>query len=148
MTKIVVTGASGRLGREVTRDLLDHGHDVRAVDAIVAPVDRRVTVLQTELTDYGQTIDALAGCEVVVHLANIPAPGVKPAAHTFQANVTANANVQLYRPVGRRLGTRHATDASPRRSRPTAATRAGSFHSCTITASAPSTRGARSAAGS
>lgn len=95
MTKVVVTGASGRLGREVTRDLLDHGHEVRAVDAVVAAVDPRVRVLQTELTDYGQTIDALAGSEVVVHLANIPAPELKPAAHTFAANVVANANVFL-----------------------------------------------------
>ncbi len=95
MTKIVVTGASGRLGREVTRDLLDHGHEVRAVDAVVADVDPRVRVLQTELTDYGQTIDALAGFEVVVHLANIPAPELRPAALTFAANTVANANVFL-----------------------------------------------------
>ncbi len=95
MTKIVVTGASGRLGREVTRDLLDHGYEVRAVDAIVADVDPRVRVLQTELSDYGQTIDALAGFDAVVHLANIPAPEIKPAAVTFALNTVANVNVML-----------------------------------------------------
>src|SRR4030095_4511357 len=41
----------------------------------------------------GQTIEALDGAEAVVHLANIPAPGLRPPAVTFNQNTAMNFNV-------------------------------------------------------
>ena len=35
-------------------------------------------MLRADLTDYGQTVEALRGADAVVHLANIPAPGLPP----------------------------------------------------------------------
>jgi nucleoside-diphosphate-sugar epimerase len=50
-------------------------------------------VLRADLTDYGQATEVLRGCDAVVHLANIPAPGLAPPAATFNANMTMNFNV-------------------------------------------------------
>jgi len=91
--RICVTGASGQAGRAVVRDLLDHGYDVTATDISVSRTDREDGMLRADLTDYGQAIEALEGADAVVHLANIPAPGLAPAAVTFNANMTMNFNV-------------------------------------------------------
>ncbi len=48
---------------------------------------------RADLTDYGETIDALSGCETVVHLANISYPGFHPDQKTFTQNVGMNYNV-------------------------------------------------------
>jgi nucleoside-diphosphate-sugar epimerase len=52
-------------------------------------------MLQADLTDYGQAVEALsqAGVDAVVHLANIPAPGLSTPAVTFNSNITMNFNV-------------------------------------------------------
>ena len=91
--RICVTGASGLAGRAVVRDLLENGYDVAATDIAVSRPDRENGMLRADLTDYGQAIEALEGADAVVHLANIPAPSLSPAAVTFNANTTMNFNV-------------------------------------------------------
>jgi nucleoside-diphosphate-sugar epimerase len=91
--KICVTGATGKAGRAVTKDLLEHGHEVVATDVAAPPYD--FSVIRADLTDYGQTVEVLHGVDAVVHLANIPAPGLFPPAVTFNRNMAMNANVFL-----------------------------------------------------
>ncbi len=81
------------------RDLLDHGYDVVNLDT-TPPRDADAGFLQVDLTDYGQVVDALttndglAGpVDAVVHLAAIPAPGMRANAATFANNVPATYNV-------------------------------------------------------
>jgi nucleoside-diphosphate-sugar epimerase len=88
--RVCVTGANGQAGRAVVRDLLDHGYDVAATD-ITGTRDNGL--LRADLTDYGQALEVLHGAEAVVHLANIPAPGLATPAVTFNANMTMNFNV-------------------------------------------------------
>lgn len=95
--RIALTGSSGKLGTVVERELREAGHEVIALDA-VGP--RRPGFVQIDLTDYGQVIDALGGAgddrgelDAVVHLAAIPAPGLRPDAATFHNNMTATFNV-------------------------------------------------------
>ena len=95
MSRIAVTGGSGKLGRAVVADLLAHGNEVVNLD-IAAPRP----ALKIDLTDYGQTVEALTRIDdrydridAVVHLAAIPAPGLVPNATTFQQNITATYNV-------------------------------------------------------
>ena len=91
--RICVTGASGQAGRAVVRDLLEYDYDVAATDVAVAKADRFEGMLRADLTDYGQAAEALRGADAVVHLANIPAPGIATPAVTFNANMTMNFNV-------------------------------------------------------
>ncbi len=91
--KVCVTGASGLAGRAVALDMTDHGYDVVATDVAVTRADREAGVLQADLTDYGQAVEVLTGCDAVVHLANIPAPGLATPATTFNQNITMNFNV-------------------------------------------------------
>ncbi len=93
--KVCVTGASGKAGQAVVRDLLAHGHEVVAVDVASGPADLGVRVLQVDVTDFGQTVEALAGCEGVVHLANIPSGDISTPAHTFTVNTAMNSNIFL-----------------------------------------------------
>ncbi|GAB3767150.1 NAD-dependent epimerase/dehydratase family protein [Microlunatus parietis] len=90
---ICVTGAAGKAGRAVVDDLRRHGFLVRATDLLVGPEQRRDSVLQADLTDYGQAAEVLAGTDAVIHLANIPAPGLATPALTFNHNITMNFNV-------------------------------------------------------
>jgi nucleoside-diphosphate-sugar epimerase len=91
--RICVTGASGQAGRAVARDLREHGYDVLATDTVVTRPDRQAGMLRADLTDFGQAVEALRGAEAVVHLANIPAPGLETPAVTFNSNITMNYNV-------------------------------------------------------
>jgi len=98
MSRILVTGANGKTGRVVVADLLAHGHDVVATDAVGKAghlSDLGTPMLVADLTDYGQAVEVVQGTDAVVHLANIPAPGMYPPAVTFNRNTTMNANVFL-----------------------------------------------------
>src|SRR5918992_4306260 len=94
MTRICVTGASGRAGRATVAELLAHGYDVLATDVALPSADLGVPVLRADLTDYGQTVEVLGDdVEAVVHLANIPAPGLRPPVTPFTANTAMNYHV-------------------------------------------------------
>lgn len=112
MTTVAVTGAFGKAGRAVVADLLAHGYQVLASDVAGPTGDDSplgVEMMHADLTDYGQALEALAGADVVVHLANIPSPGRAPAPHTFTRNCAMNANVFL---AAQRLGLQRVAFAS------------------------------------
>jgi len=90
--RVVVTGGSGKGGAWVVRDLREHGHDVLNVDVRHdgSPFGQ---CLVTDLTDLGQTLDALAGSDAVVHFAAIPAPQLRPEGETFRNNALSTYNV-------------------------------------------------------
>jgi nucleoside-diphosphate-sugar epimerase len=92
MTQVVVTGGSGKAGRAVVGDLVEHGYDVVNVD--VAPATPQVApFLRADLTDFGETLEALRGADAVVHLAAIPAPRIRTVAQTFEINILSTWNV-------------------------------------------------------
>jgi nucleoside-diphosphate-sugar epimerase len=91
--RICVTGATGKAGRAAVRELREHGYQVLATDNRLTSDDVAAGVLRADLTDYGQATEVLRGTDAVVHLANIPAPGLSTPAVTFNANITMNFNV-------------------------------------------------------
>jgi nucleoside-diphosphate-sugar epimerase len=93
--KICVTGASGRAGRAVVSELMQHGHSVVPTDLVPPAFGDfdELAFLRADLTDYGQAVETLRDVDAVVHLANIPAPGLRPPAVTFNQNMTMNFNV-------------------------------------------------------
>jgi len=90
--RIVVTGGSGKGGKHVVRDLREHGHDVLNVDARHDGSEFGLTMV-ADLTDLGQTQDALSGFDAVVHFAAIPAPSLRPDGETFRINAMSTYNV-------------------------------------------------------
>jgi nucleoside-diphosphate-sugar epimerase len=95
--RIAVTGAAGKLGSVVASVLRGAGHTVHALDVVGA---RGPGFTRVDLTDYGQTVDALcgiddrhSGLDAVVHLAAAPAGGILPDSATFHNNMTATFNV-------------------------------------------------------
>ena len=107
--RICVTGASGKAGRAVVQDLVEHGYEISATDIATTRDDLEAGVVRADLTDYGQALETLKGANAVIHLANIPAPGLGTPAVTFNANVTMNFNVFL---AAARLGLRRVVWAS------------------------------------
>jgi nucleoside-diphosphate-sugar epimerase len=99
MARVAVTGGSGKLGRAVVADLLEHGWEVHNLDLVPSP-DDACPHTRVDLTDYGQVVEALTGIDdryrgldAVVHLAAIPAPGLTANAATFANNVPSTYNV-------------------------------------------------------
>jgi nucleoside-diphosphate-sugar epimerase len=101
MSRVAVTGGSGKLGRFAVADLLEHGWEVVNLDR-VPPVGRLPgeAFTRIDFTDYGQAAEALTaidssyrGVDAVVHLAAIPAPGLSANAATFANNITCSYNV-------------------------------------------------------
>jgi nucleoside-diphosphate-sugar epimerase len=115
MTRVAVTGGSGKLGRAVVADLLDHDYKVHVLDAVPAH-DPRAGYTRVDLTDFGQVLGALTGVDdrydrldALVHLAALPAPGVAPDAVVFHNNVLSSYNVFS---SARRAGIRNIVWAS------------------------------------
>jgi nucleoside-diphosphate-sugar epimerase len=105
MKRIVVTGGSGKAGRAVVRELIQHEYSVVNVD-LVPSSEPLCHFLKADLNDMGQAVDALrraAGtverrrpfelADAVVHLAGIPAPGLTPDVTTFQNNLMTTYNI-------------------------------------------------------
>ena len=90
--RVVVTGGSGKGGAYVVRELRELGHDVLNVDVRHDGSAFGLTML-ADLTDLGQTLDAMAGADAVVHFAAIPAPGLRPAGDIFRINALSTYNV-------------------------------------------------------
>lgn len=91
--RVAVTGSSGKLGRVVVTELRAAGHDVVGLDQ---HGERGPGFVQVDLTDYGQVVDALTavndqhyGVDALVHLAAIPAPGLRSDVATFENNILA-----------------------------------------------------------
>lgn len=92
MEKIIVTGGSGKAGRAVVRELVVAGYTVRNLD-IAATRNPNLDEMRVDLTDFGQTVDAMRGYDAVVHLAAIPGPHILPDETTFRINTLTTYNV-------------------------------------------------------
>jgi nucleoside-diphosphate-sugar epimerase len=108
MASIAVTGGSGKLGRAVVADLLEHGHEVIVLDRVhpappqqpSPPGAASARFVAVDLSDHGQTLGAILGVDdrfdsldALVHLAAIPAPGLAPNSVIFENNITATYHV-------------------------------------------------------
>lgn len=97
--RVVVTGASGKLGRFVVEHLAEAGYAVAATDRVAPPPGSPGDFTVADLTDLGQVVELLSGvderrrADAVVHLSAIPAPGLATNAATFGNNVPSTYNV-------------------------------------------------------
>jgi nucleoside-diphosphate-sugar epimerase len=119
MTKIAVTGGSGKAGRVIVHDLAEHGHEVLNIDLVGSEEsyspEAPIPFLRADVTDFGQALEALSGgdtlpgIEVVVHLAAIPSPAHATANQIFATNVSSTHAVFA---AAQRLGLQRVVWAS------------------------------------
>ncbi len=88
--KVLVTGGSGRVGKEVVRDLRAHGYQVTVADKYPAP-NYGTKLIDCE--DLGQLAGVMRGHDAVIHLAAIPHPNTHPAEIVFRNNVISAFNI-------------------------------------------------------
>ncbi|MFF2631749.1 NAD-dependent epimerase/dehydratase family protein [Microbacterium sp. NPDC058021] len=97
MSRIVVTGGAGRLGRSLTSWLAAAGHDVLSLDRDTVPALDEAGVQQRaiDLGDADATRAALtdARADAVVHLAAIAVPFSAPEHEIMRANATLALSV-------------------------------------------------------
>jgi nucleoside-diphosphate-sugar epimerase len=92
---IALTGGSGGIGRAVTALALAEGHTIVSIDRVAPPEGTAhpdVRSIQADMTDYAAVEQAFAGCEAVIHLGAIPAPGRHPDHVVHNNNVVGSYN--------------------------------------------------------
>lgn len=93
--KIAVTGGNGRVGQVVTQVALEAGHNVVSIDRTLPESGSErpeLVFIQAELTDYAAFVQAIQGCQALIHLAAIPSPGRDPDEVVHHNNVTTSYN--------------------------------------------------------
>ncbi len=90
-----MTGASGRVGAHVARELLEHGHRVRVIDRKPVADDLRQSVetIYADIADPLAMLSHVGGCDAIAHIAAYPNPmGVTPA-ELLRVNVIGTQNI-------------------------------------------------------
>ncbi|PQV63225.1 Nucleoside-diphosphate-sugar epimerase [Abditibacterium utsteinense] len=87
--KILVTGAAGLVGGHVARELLENGHEVRALDVthVSADLSGRVEMVYADISDRMAMLRAAHGCDSIAHLAAISNPIHGRELEIFEPNV-------------------------------------------------------------
>ena len=95
MTRTLVTGSAGRLGRSLVTTLAQAGHEVIGIDVTAGTPEQAAATLPADLTDLGETYAVIARFrpDVVVHLAAIATPFSRTDGLTFRTNTQLAFNV-------------------------------------------------------
>ncbi|MFI6389529.1 NAD-dependent epimerase/dehydratase family protein [Nonomuraea sp. NPDC050540] len=95
MTRTLVTGSAGRLGRSVVSALAAAGHEVIGIDQAPGTPAQAAATLPADLTDLGEAFEVMTRFRpgAVVHLAAIAVPFSRSDAVTFKVNSQLAFNV-------------------------------------------------------
>lgn len=107
--RVLVTGGSGRLGQQVLRELVGHGHEVVNADRRPPAVAGIGDYREVDVADVGHVAGALSGCDAVAHLGAIPTAYSHPDEVVFGNNTRATFAVLQASAL---LGVRRAVLAS------------------------------------
>ena len=93
--QIALTGGSGRIGRAIAALALEQGHHVVSIDRI-EPTDissqPKLSFVQADVAQYEELERAFEGCDALIHMAAIPAPGRHPDHVVHNNNVVGSYN--------------------------------------------------------
>ncbi len=110
--RIAITGGSGGVGRAITELALAQGHSVVSIDRLrPEQTDARANLefVEVDITHYDDVEQALRGCDALVHMAAIPAPGQHPDHVVHNNNVVGSYNALR---AAAELGITHVCQAS------------------------------------
>ena len=109
---IAVTGSTGRIGRAIVEMALAQGHTVVGLDRLRPGPDAKhpnFSFHHVEMTEYHGVENALRGCDALVHMAAIAAPGSHPDPWVHNGNVAGSYNALR---AAAEVGIRRVTQAS------------------------------------
>lgn len=90
---IIVTGASGLIGRAACSYLAERGHRVVGVGRTAEPLPSCADWIVANLEEAELARDVFDGVDAIVHLAAIPSPGAVPDSQLFRNNTGSTFNV-------------------------------------------------------
>jgi dihydroflavonol-4-reductase len=120
---VVVTGASGHLGANLVRTLLERGEQVRVLlhrsSSALADIEDRIERIDGSVCDPASLGPAFANADRVYHLAGVISLDGDPDGRVYRVNVEGTRNVAracLEQGVGRlvHVSSVHAFDMDPR----------------------------------
>jgi len=128
MSKVLVTGGIGLVGRAVVTRLLERGYQVRILDRASqsdvrggeradrrAPEDwwtdvfARTEYVQGDINDFPDLLEKTRGCDLIAHMAAIPSPVGGSPEQVFQVNAAGTFNVFQ---AAAKLGIKRVSQAS------------------------------------
>jgi nucleoside-diphosphate-sugar epimerase len=91
--KILITGAAGRIGREVTKGLVANRYEVLATDRVKDELSlaQKFVVGDLVSADFISRLDFR--CDAIVHLGSIPAPNITTDEILFHNNVIGTYHI-------------------------------------------------------
>jgi nucleoside-diphosphate-sugar epimerase len=93
MTRVLITGGAGRVGRAVTARFVEHGWDVRVIGIIPDVKIEGAEYVLCDIEDYPKLREQVRGCQAIVHLAAIPSPTIMPSPDMYRINTAGTYNV-------------------------------------------------------
>jgi len=91
MKKIAVTGAAGKVGKQVVKELLKNNYEVLSITH--SPRNIPGDEISLDVAEYKEVYNALAGCEGIIHLAAIPGPRKQKDALVLKTNTIGTYNI-------------------------------------------------------
>lgn len=93
--RILITGNTGHIGREVTRAVAAAGHSIRTLDQAAQPKNDPWEHYPADIRAIGDVRRAAQGMDAVVHLAAVPGDRPGNPNEVFTTNVLGTWNVLL-----------------------------------------------------
>jgi nucleoside-diphosphate-sugar epimerase len=95
--KILLTGASGFIGRYVLKLLIENGHDinvlVRDPSKLICKNNRGIKVFKGNINDYDSVFKSMEDCVIVIHLAALVSSSAKYPSDFYRSNLQGTRNM-------------------------------------------------------
>ena len=96
--RIAVTGGNGGLGRNLIPYLLDQEHEVTSIDVSLPSRSyprpaRSAHYLIADVTNFGELVSCVQGCDAIIHLAAHTSPHSSPYPVVYTENTSGSYNV-------------------------------------------------------
>jgi nucleoside-diphosphate-sugar epimerase len=96
--RIAVTGGNGDMGRSLTPYLLEQGHSVVSIDRFLPPgpplpPKNTANYFVADVTNFGEVVASISGCDAVIHLAAHTSPLNSPHPTIYADNTTGSYNI-------------------------------------------------------
>jgi len=93
--RIAITGSTGRVGGAIVDMALADGHSLVCIDRVAPAAGTKqpnTTFVLSEMSDYDTLLSAMRGCDSLIHMAAIAAPGHHPDQVVHNNNVVGSYN--------------------------------------------------------